>query len=92
MWGLVKSKVYVTRPANIPELKDRIRAEFAEITVELRKKAALAYRERPEKVIENDGVTSRCTTELKVNRFVPNLEEYNPKLVPTMSENMVQFG
>ena len=55
VWGFVKSKVYVTRPANIPELKDRIRAAFAEITVEMRKKAALAYRERLEQVIENDG-------------------------------------
>ena len=49
MLGFLKSKVYVTRPANIPELKDRIRAAFAEINVEMRKKAALAYRERLEK-------------------------------------------
>ena len=55
MWKFVKSKVYVTQLANIPELKDRIRAAFTEITVEMRKKAALAYRERLEKVIENDG-------------------------------------
>ena len=55
MWGFVKSKVYLKRPANIPALKDRIRGPFAEITVEMRKKAALAYRERLEKVIENDG-------------------------------------
>ena len=53
--GFVKSKVYVTRAANIPGLKDRKRAEFAEITVKMRKKAAFAYRERLEKVIENDG-------------------------------------
>ena len=95
----------MTRPANIPELKDRIRTEIADITVEMRKKAAhgrkmtfavdaplnpnkqtnkkaaLAYRERLGTVIENDVVTSRCTTELKVNGFVPNLVEYNPKLV-----------
>ena len=77
--GFVKSKVCVTRPANILELKDRIRAKFGDIPVELRKKAALAYRERPEKVIENDGVTSSCTTELKMDGFVPNSEEYNPK-------------
>ena len=36
MWGFVKSKVYVTRSANIPELKGRIRAAFAEITDEMR--------------------------------------------------------
>ena len=92
MWRFVKSKVYLTRPANIPELKDRTRAEFAEITVEMHKKAALAYRERLEKVIESDGVTSRCTAELKANGFVPNLDEHNPKLGPILSENMVQFG
>ena len=69
-----------------------IKAAFAEITVEMRKKAALAYRERFEKVIENDGVTSGCTTELKVNGFLPNLDEYNPKLVHSLSENMIQFG
>ena len=52
----------MTRPVNIPELKDRIRAFTVEsrafrveITVEMRKKAALAYRERLEKVIEKDG-------------------------------------
>ena len=55
MRGFVKSKVYVTRPANIPGMKDRKRAEFAEITVEMRRKAAFAYRELLEKVIENDG-------------------------------------
>ena len=66
------------RPANIQGLKDSIRAAFAEITVEMRKKAALAYRGRLEKVIGNDWGTSRCTTELKVNGFVSNLDEYNP--------------
>ena len=76
----MKSKVYVTRPSNIQELKDRIRAAFAEITVEMRKKAAPAYRERLEKVIENGGVTSRSRAELKVNGFVQNLDKYNPKL------------
>ena len=55
MWGFVESKVYVTRPSNIPELKDRNRADFVEITAEMHKKAALTYRERLEKMIENDG-------------------------------------
>ena len=88
----MKSKAYLKRPANIPGLKGRIRAAFAEITVEMRNKTAPAYRERLKKVIENDGGTSTCTTELKVNGFVPNLDEYNPKLVPTLGENTVQFG
>ena len=82
----------MTRPANIPELIERIRAELVEITVEMRKKAALAHRERLEKVIENGGVTSMCIIELKVNGFVRNFNEYNPKLVPTLCENMFQFG
>ena len=55
MWGFVKLKAYVTRRANIPELKGRIIAAFAEITVEMRKKAALTYREGLEKAIENDA-------------------------------------
>ena len=54
MWGFVQSKVYLTRPVNIPGLKDRIRAAFTDITVEMRKKAVLAYRECLEKVIKND--------------------------------------
>ena len=53
--------------ANIPGLKDRIRAAFAEITVDMRKKIVLAYREHSEEVIENDGVSLSCTTDLKVN-------------------------
>ncbi len=55
VWGFVKSKVYATRPPDIAELKERIRGAFAEITVEMRQKTVLAYRERLEKVIENGG-------------------------------------
>ena len=53
--GVCEVEGIVTRPANIPGLKDRKRAEFGEITVEMRKKAAFAYRELLEKVIENGG-------------------------------------
>ena len=55
LWGFVKSKVYKTQPTTIEELKQRIRDAFAEITVEMRQKTILAYRERLEQVIENDG-------------------------------------
>ena len=55
MWAFVKSEVYGTQPASIPELKERIRGAFAEITIEMRQKTVLAYRERLEQVINNDG-------------------------------------
>ena len=55
LWGFIKSKVYATKPANIPELKEKIRAAFGLITVEMRQKVALEYRERLNKIIENDG-------------------------------------
>ncbi len=55
LWGFIKSNVYATKPADIPELKDRIRAAFTQITVEMRQKTMLSYHERLEQVIENDG-------------------------------------
>ena len=55
------------RTANIPEFKGRSKAAFAEITVEMRKKTALAYRERRESDRKRSWVTSRSTTELKMD-------------------------
>ncbi len=55
LWGFVKSKVYATQPADIPELKECIIADFGEITVEMQQKTLLAYHEHLEKLIENDG-------------------------------------
>ncbi len=55
LWGFIKSKVYTTRPRDIPELKERIVNAFGEITREIRQKTLLEYRKRLEKVIENDG-------------------------------------
>ena len=49
------SKVYATKPRDIPELKERIFAAFEEITVEMRQKTILEYRDRLERVIEIDG-------------------------------------
>ncbi len=43
--------VYETRPADIPTLKQRIEQAF----VEIRQTTILAYRERLEKVIQNNG-------------------------------------
>ncbi len=55
LWGFIKSKVYTTRPRDILELKARIVNAFGEVTSEMRQKTLLEYRERLEKVIENDG-------------------------------------
>ena len=55
LWGFVKSKVYATKPRDIPELKERIFAAFEEITVEIRQKTILEYRDWLERVIEIDG-------------------------------------
>ena len=41
---------------NINELKNRIIAAFHEITVEMRMKTLLEYRERLYKIVENGGV------------------------------------
>ncbi len=54
-WGFLKSKVYATQPVDIPDLKKRIRDAFGEITIKMRQKALLSYRDCLEKVIENDG-------------------------------------
>ena len=47
--------MYKTHPTTIEELKQRIRGAFVEITDKMPQKAILAYRERLEQVIENDG-------------------------------------
>ena len=55
LWGFVKSKVYATKPRDIPELKERIFAAFEEIAVEMWQKTILEHRDRLERVIEIDG-------------------------------------
>lgn len=56
LWGFIKNTVYAElRPRDIPELKERIRHAFRLVTVEMRQKTVLAYRERLERVIENAG-------------------------------------
>lgn len=55
LWGFIKSKVYATKPANIAELKERIKQAFREITVEMRHKVALEYQERLRRTLENNG-------------------------------------
>lgn len=55
LWGFIKSKVYVTQPADIPELKRRIRRAFRLITADMRHNVMLAYRGRLQHVLENRG-------------------------------------
>ena len=63
----------MTRPANITGLKDRIRAAFAEITIEMCRKAALAEREHPGKMIENGGGQVEVHNLAKSEWMVPKL-------------------
>lgn len=60
LWGYLKSKVYTTRSADIPELKQRIRDAFQEVTVEMRAKSMLEYKERLLQLLENDGSHVEC--------------------------------
>lgn len=55
LWGFIKSKVYATPTSTIGELKERIKAAFSEVTVEMRQKTMLEYRERLELVVEKNG-------------------------------------
>ena len=48
LWGFIKSKVYATKSRDITERKERIIAAFGEITVEMREKTILEYRDRLE--------------------------------------------
>ena len=55
LWGLVKSKVYKSRPSSVPELKERIIAAFQEVTTDMCQQTVLAYRERLHQLTENGG-------------------------------------
>lgn len=55
LWGFVKSKVYDTQPANIPELKKRIQQAFTLITSDMRQRVMEAYVNRLHQIIENGG-------------------------------------
>ena len=55
MWGFIKSRVYLSRPTGIPELKERIRGAFANVTAEIEQNVFDEYRKREEKVVANGG-------------------------------------
>ena len=55
MWGVVKSKVYTTRPIDLDDLKARIHAAFDDLTKETLQKVMLSYKERLETIIDNGG-------------------------------------
>ena len=53
--GVVKSKVYTARPADLDDLKARILAAFGDVTVETQQKVMLAYKERLSAVMNSGG-------------------------------------
>ena len=53
MWGFIKSRVYTTRPTDIPDLKLRVQTAFHEITPDMRQNVVRECHKRLEKVIEN---------------------------------------
>ena len=55
LWGFLKSKVYTTKPESVDDLKQRISNAFNEVTVEMRQKTMLEFKERLQRVIENNG-------------------------------------
>ena len=55
LWRFIKSKVHATEFPCINILKQRIQAEFNKITVDIRNKLVLAYGERLNFLVENDG-------------------------------------
>ncbi|EFA12994.1 hypothetical protein TcasGA2_TC005259 [Tribolium castaneum] len=46
LWGVVKEKVYKTAPTTVDDMKDRIRAAFAEITPEILIRVKRSFRDR----------------------------------------------
>uniref|UniRef100_A0A914UJ68 Transposase n=1 Tax=Plectus sambesii TaxID=2011161 RepID=A0A914UJ68_9BILA len=55
LWGFIKSKVYTINLRDIPELKDRIRNAFGQVTDKMRQKTLLEYRKRLKRVLKNEG-------------------------------------
>ncbi|XP_054449778.1 uncharacterized protein LOC129087027 [Pteronotus mesoamericanus] len=55
LWGVLKDLVYKTEPRNIDELKDRIQDKFADITIELCRKACLSVVGRVRECLAQDG-------------------------------------
>ena len=55
LWGFIKSIVYKDRPRDIPHLENMINLAFREVTVEMRMKTMLSYKERLQKVVEAGG-------------------------------------
>jgi hypothetical protein len=55
LWGFIKSKVYSTRPADIPELKRRIQKAFTLITREMLCHVFEAFTGRLHRTLDNRG-------------------------------------
>ena len=57
LWGYLKEEVYKPVPANMAELKQRIKNEFSAIPEFIVRKSVLAMRDRCKKVIKVNGGT-----------------------------------
>jgi hypothetical protein len=55
LWGFIKSKVYLTQPSDINELKNRIRQSFAEVTMEMLHNTISSFQTHLNLVIQNNG-------------------------------------
>ena len=55
LWGYLKDRVYVPKPNNIEELKNRITEEIQAIPDDMRERAILSFETRLRRVIGLDG-------------------------------------
>ena len=55
LWGILKNRVYASKPRTIAELKEKIRAAIAEVPLELCQKVCHSVPERLRKCIEVHG-------------------------------------
>ena len=55
LWGYLKSKVYISRPRSIEQLKDAIRQEITAISHEMARQVIDNFRERLRQCVNNNG-------------------------------------
>uniref|UniRef100_A0A914V869 Uncharacterized protein n=1 Tax=Plectus sambesii TaxID=2011161 RepID=A0A914V869_9BILA len=62
LWGFIKPTMYTTKPRAVPELKDRIRNAFGQVSDEMQQKTLLQYRDRLEHVLKMKAATESNIT------------------------------
>ena len=67
LWGYLKSVVYREKQNSIDELKASIVRAFDTVTVEMRLKSILEYRNRLQKCLDNNGGHVEMTVEIPFN-------------------------